>query len=316
MNRRIPMLNIMVDREMNDPVAQWARHFRHVPYEAVHVPGGEVIPSFEGFTHLIVSGSEASTTDPQPWMDRAADLIREAAESGVPILGNCFGHQMIVWSLSGPDFTRRAPRPEVGWIEASIVVDDPLLAGVPRAWHAFAFHLDEVCNLPPPWRTLASNDACAHQAIRFGERPIWGIQPHPEISPEEGKRLLLDAKAFVEESMPEFLPRLQGGVRGTHTPIRNARQRANHYSVTHDHRPTHRPGPTLRRVARGDCRCGCAPHVAISTRDLSANTARGCTGCPRSRSPPPEDAAQAGSLGRRRGYAGESRVDPDGEDHR
>ncbi len=212
MPARILTLNLMVNREMLDPVAQWSRYFRGVPFEAVHVPSGEAIPDLGSFTHLIVSGSEASTTDPQPWMDTSAACIREAAEQGLAILGNCFGHQLLVWGLSGPDYTRRAPLPEVGWIEATSVEDDPLLAGVSRVWHAFAFHLDEVCDLPPPWRTLASNSSCAHQVIRFGDEPIWGIQPHPEITPEEGKALLLDAKPFVEESMPQHLSRLQEAI--------------------------------------------------------------------------------------------------------
>jgi len=207
--RRILLLNLMVNQQMNDPVGQWSRLFGGVPFDAVHVPGGEAIPDFEGFTHLIISGSEASIVDPEPWMHKTADRVREAAEAGLAILGNCFGHQLLAWSLSGPEYTRRAPEPEVGWIEMSIVEDDPLLDGVPRSWHSFAFHLDEVCNLPSPWRTLASNTSCSHQVIRYGDRPIWGIQPHPEIAPDEGKKLLLAAKLFVEEHMPERLSELQ-----------------------------------------------------------------------------------------------------------
>ena len=215
MRRRVLILNMMVDRNMSDPVGQWSRFFRDVPVEAVHLPTGEAIPNVERFTHLLLSGSEASTQEPQPWMHEAANCVRHAAELNLSILGNCFGHQMLVWSLSGAEFTRRAPRPEVGWIEVQIQGNDPLLAGVPQNWHAFAFHLDEVCDLPPPWKTLAANPSCAHQAIRFGDRPIWGIQPHPEITPEEGMKLMRTAEPIVRESMPEYLPQLQEAIART-----------------------------------------------------------------------------------------------------
>jgi GMP synthase-like glutamine amidotransferase len=208
MEKHVLIVNMMLDPAMGDPVAQWSRYFRGVPYTSIHVPSGEAIPDFAEVTHVLLTGSEASTLDPQPWMTVVAERIREAAELGLPILGNCFGHQMIVWSLSGPAFTRHAPRPEVGWIEATIYEDDPLLAGVPRFWHAFALHLDEVCDLPSPWRTLAGNEACAHQAIRFGESPIWGIQPHPEATPEEAKRLLEVVRPLVAREMSQYLPQL------------------------------------------------------------------------------------------------------------
>jgi GMP synthase (glutamine-hydrolysing) len=212
MAEHVLILNMMVDPTLNDPVGQWSRYLGAIPHSSVHIPSGEPIPDLDGFTHLLITGSEASTVDPQAWMSVAAERIREAADRGLQVLGNCFGHQMIVWSLSGRAFTRNALCPEIGWIEARIEEDDPLLFGVSPTWRSFTFHMDEVCDLPPPWRTLAGNAACRYQAIRFGDRPIWGIQPHPEITPEEGARLLESAKPFIEEFMPEHLPLLQQAI--------------------------------------------------------------------------------------------------------
>ncbi|MDD4904434.1 MAG: hypothetical protein PHX77_08050, partial [Candidatus Bipolaricaulis sp.] len=104
---------------------------------------------------------------------------------GLAVLGSCFGHQMLALTLSGREHVRRAPIPELGWIAVNILEPDPLLAGLPRPWHTFAAHLDEVVAPPAPWRVLAATAACAVQGMRYGDRPVWGIQPHPETSPDE-----------------------------------------------------------------------------------------------------------------------------------
>ena len=54
----------------------------------------------------------------------------------------------------------------------------------------FAAHFDEVVDPPAPWRVLARSASCAVQAMRYGERPIWGIQAHPEIFPEHAVELM------------------------------------------------------------------------------------------------------------------------------
>jgi GMP synthase-like glutamine amidotransferase len=207
-SKRVLILNLMVDPDLDDPVAQWSSHFGDVPWTAVHVPSGEPVPALDEVSHLLLTGSEGSLCEPAVWMHVAADLTRRAVAKDLPILGNCFGHQLVVWSLSGTRYVRRAPNPEIGWVEVEIVEEDELLEGIPRVWHAFAFHFDEVFDLPLPWRTLARSADCAFQAIRYGDRPIWGIQPHPEIGPEDARRLMEIASPFVSERAPGFMPLL------------------------------------------------------------------------------------------------------------
>ena len=67
---------------------------------------------------------------------------------------------------------------------------DPLLEGLPRPFHVFASHFDEVRDPPAPWRVLARSEACAVQVMRFGEAPVWGIQPHPEMTIADARLLL------------------------------------------------------------------------------------------------------------------------------
>jgi len=185
MEKRLLILDGSIDRSVYRPVEQWSRTLDGVRFDAVHLPSDERVPPLDRYTHILVTGSEASFEQPEPWFEAEADIVREAVDRGLSVLGSCFGHQMLAWALSGPKSVRRAPTPELGWVAVEITGPDPLVAGFPNPWHAFAAHLDEVTSPPTPWRVLAANEACAVQAMRYGDRPVWGIQPHPETSPEE-----------------------------------------------------------------------------------------------------------------------------------
>jgi len=185
MEKRLLILDGSIDRSVYRPVEQWSRNLDGVRFDAVHLPSDEPVPPLDRYTHILVTGSEASFEHPEPWFEAEADIVRDAVDRGLSVLGSCFGHQMLAWALSGPESVRRAPAPELGWVAIEIAARDPLVAGLPNPWHAFAAHLDEVVAPPTPWRVLAANDACAVQAMRYGDRPVWGIQPHPETSPEE-----------------------------------------------------------------------------------------------------------------------------------
>ena len=162
---------------------RWSRLLGSAYVDVVHAPTMRVLPDLTAYTHLVVAGSEASILQWAPWMEREAEAVREGAALGLRMLGSCFGHQMLVASLSGVQYLRRSPHPEVGWIAVEIIGEDELLLGVPNPWTVFSFHLDEVAAPPPsPWRILARSGDCPTQILRFGDAPVWGIQAHPEIS--------------------------------------------------------------------------------------------------------------------------------------
>ena len=203
--KRLLILDGSLDRSIYRPVKQWVRTFDGITFDTVHLPSGDPVPALERYTHVLLTGSEASIAQPQAWFDVEADIVRDAVDRGLAVLGSCFGHQMLAWSLSGPETIRCAPTPEVGWIAIEILVSDVLFAELPNPWHAFACHLDEVVAPPPPWRVLAANEACAVQAMRYGDHPVWGIQPHPETSPREA---LLQMKAGLE-LYPEYAKQIR-----------------------------------------------------------------------------------------------------------
>ena len=72
----------------------------------------------------------------------------------------------------------------------------------------FASHFDEVKSPPPPWELLAQSTGCAVQVMRYADRPIWGIQPHPEIPPENARRLMEGILTRVPQMAPFIRPAL------------------------------------------------------------------------------------------------------------
>jgi GMP synthase-like glutamine amidotransferase len=124
---------------------------------------------------LVVSlGSEfAAYNDSIPFIQRETELIRAAASSDVPILGVCFGGQLMARALGGKSF--KAGRSEIGWL--SVRTNDPDL--VPDGpW--FNWHFDTF-SLPPGAKLIADTDV-GPQAYVIGRN--LGLQFHPEVTPQ------------------------------------------------------------------------------------------------------------------------------------
>jgi GMP synthase-like glutamine amidotransferase len=137
------------------------------------------------FTTVVVLGSVESVFDPRvPWIRPEADLVAAAVAGSVPVLGICFGGQLLAQVLGGQ--VARARRPESGWL--TVDTDDPALVppGPWLVWHQDAF------TVPPGAREIARNEVCA-QAFTHG--PHLGLQFHPEVTPEIIESWLSNAEA-------------------------------------------------------------------------------------------------------------------------
>ena len=145
----------------------------------VELHAGERAPSLNGFDAVIMTGSPLSVTQPAPWVVEAADVLVNAR---VPVLGVCFGHQLLAWRL-GAQVRRNPLGLELGTVTVSLTEQgrvDPLFDGLPMNAEVQATHFDEAAMLPAGATLLATNAACAVQAFRHGSR--WGVQFHPEMN--------------------------------------------------------------------------------------------------------------------------------------
>lgn len=149
----------------------------------VNVEHGEPLPSREGFAATIVTGSAAFVTDRAEWSERSAGWLREAAHAGMPLLGICYGHQLLAHALGGEVAYNPAGR-ESGTIRLDLdpaAHADPLFAGLPASFPAQATHLQTVLRAPEGATVLARSAQDQCHAFRWGEN-AWGMQFHPEFA--------------------------------------------------------------------------------------------------------------------------------------
>lgn len=127
-------------------------------------------------------GPQSAYDDSIDWLEPEMDIMRQAHEAQMPIVGICLGCQILARALGGT-VERMEAGPEIGWREIRLTPtgrEDPIHVGL--AWSPIVahWHGDHVSELPPDARLLASSDHCKVQAWASGVR-TYGFQYHPEI---------------------------------------------------------------------------------------------------------------------------------------
>ncbi|MFQ5438169.1 MAG: type 1 glutamine amidotransferase, partial [Paracoccaceae bacterium] len=123
----------------------------------------------------LITGSRHATYEDHPWIPALEDFLRAAYGADVPIVGICFGHQILAQALGG-----KVEKFNGGW---SVGATDYRLNGSDRSLTLNAWHQDQVVGLPADANVLASSSGCKNAFLVYGQR-AFSIQPHPEFSPE------------------------------------------------------------------------------------------------------------------------------------
>jgi GMP synthase-like glutamine amidotransferase len=153
-------------------------------FRSPNVPA--VFPSAAGFDAVVFYGAPWSVYDTATigaWITAEIAFARSSIALGVPVLGICFGGQMLAAALGGS--VALAPIPEIGWIDVTPSAPGPIESGLVEAglieagpW--FAWHCDRF-SLPAGVPVLARTDL-ALQAFAAGR--VLGLQFHPEVTAE------------------------------------------------------------------------------------------------------------------------------------
>jgi GMP synthase (glutamine-hydrolysing) len=131
---------------------------------------------------VVLTGSPAMVTDRHPWSERTAEWLREVVALGKPVLGICYGHQLLAHALGGEVHYNPRGR-EIGTVDVTLnehAKDDPLFGWFPQDLHLPVCHLQSVQRLPEGAQLLGGTELDPHHIFRYGEC-AWGVQFHPEF---------------------------------------------------------------------------------------------------------------------------------------
>jgi GMP synthase (glutamine-hydrolysing) len=153
-----------------------------VAVRMIEAHAGAPLPLRARAEAIVVTGSPRSVTERAAWMVGLGAWLREEAERGAPVLGVCFGHQLLAEAFGGAVGRNPLGR-ELGTVRCALTPEgreDPLFEGIPAEFEVQATHEDDVRALPPRAELLATNAWSRVQAFRIGGN-VRAVQFHPEM---------------------------------------------------------------------------------------------------------------------------------------
>lgn len=149
----------------------------------VDVEGGDDFPPIESCAAVVITGSHSMVTDNLPWSVALEAWLRSALETDLPILGVCYGHQLL-GRAAGGEVGNHPKGKEIGTVDVTLlpeVESDPLFQSLPKTFAVHTTHRQSVLRLPPGATRLAGNDYEPNHAYRLRDM-AYGVQFHPEYS--------------------------------------------------------------------------------------------------------------------------------------
>lgn len=200
-----------------------ARRIRELNFYSVLLPHDATLEQFLELRPraVVFSGGPSSIYaegSPKP----RSDVVEYIVGNRVPLLGVCYGHQLIASIFGGR--VARKEKGEYGLSILRVAKSDPLFEGTPSVQRVWMSHRDAVVELPEEMEALASTEYSEVAALRHKSLPIYGVQFHPEVRHTEyGRRILenflkrvagLKPNWFVEDVASEIIAQLRAWLKG------------------------------------------------------------------------------------------------------
>jgi GMP synthase-like glutamine amidotransferase len=150
-------------------------------FETVALVDGAAPPDPASLEAVLITGSPAGVYDLTPWMKPLRTFVQGAVEAKTPLIGVCFGHQVIADALGGD--VRKSDRGwGVGRHTYDILAREPWMLDAGPAFSLGVSHQDQVIAPPPAARTLARSAHTDHAMLVYDNAPIISLQGHPEFT--------------------------------------------------------------------------------------------------------------------------------------
>lgn len=159
-------------------------------FEIFNVVDGVFPASAQSADAWLITGSKHGAYEDHDWIPPLEDLIRKIYALKSPLVGVCFGHQIIAQALGG-----RVEKFQGGW---SVGRNEYIFNGQTVALNAW--HQDQVVDLPPEASVCGSNDFCKNAMLSYSNH-VFTVQAHPEFSADYVKGLLTHRAASVPEDL-------------------------------------------------------------------------------------------------------------------
>jgi GMP synthase (glutamine-hydrolysing) len=140
-------------------------------------------PALDTLAGIVITGSHSMVSDAEPWSEALKPWLQSALANDTPMLGVCYGHQLMAAAFGGVSDYHPAGR-ESGTHSVRLTQagqQDPLFSQLPECFNAHLSHAQSVMQAPHGCTVLAHNSHDAHQALRYGPRQ-WSVQFHPEFT--------------------------------------------------------------------------------------------------------------------------------------
>jgi GMP synthase-like glutamine amidotransferase len=167
-------------RYPNQFPAMFTRAGESFDYERVHILDGEALPDPAGLEGIIITGSAAGVYDDLPWMPPLRAFIRDAYAAGTPMLGVCFGHQIMADALGG-DVRKSEKGWGIGRHVYQLTAHPHFMQGAPQSLGLAASHQDQVMAPPDDAEVFLSSDFTPNAGLIYRNGRAISVQPHPEF---------------------------------------------------------------------------------------------------------------------------------------
>ena len=148
--------------------------------DVVAVSDGAPVPELGPVEGIVITGSAAGVYDDLPWLDPLRDFIRRAYEARTPMLGICFGHQIMADALGG-DVRKSDKGWGLGRHTYAVTSRPGFMRAAPAALSVACSHQDQVIVPPKDAEVILASDFTPNAGLAYRNGAALSFQPHPEV---------------------------------------------------------------------------------------------------------------------------------------